>query len=365
MLICISKMHMLVEVTMVSGWHGLTMFSVKYIDDVSFTDENWQAYYSLMELLHDKYQGRFARSHWQDFKRVHLEFIKSEECFHRFTVFDNDKITGWASLRILNKGTPQQVAYFMCDAAYNVIPKGVARVVADELVRLMPQYDCKSAAFMALAERIARVGDIWGVEKLGQINRFRLYRDKANDGVIEQWLNEIPAANPDLRIEFYEAVPEEYVDEYAETFTLFLNEMPAERHRSEPYHLSPDMVRRQTEFRKTVNEFQCTYLLLDRDNRIVGHSNVAISGRDSTDAYQAMTGVVSQYRGRGLSKWLKAAIYKKIGERFPDNKMMTSDMRAVNKPIQAVNARMGFVLKSRGGEYEISPEQLRRFLDEK
>ena len=341
------------------------MFSVKHIDDPSFTDDNWQGYYTLMELLHDKYRGRFARSNWQDFKRVHLEFIRNEECFRRFTVFDNDKITGWASLRVLNKGTLQQVAYFMCDAAYDEIPEGFSRAMAAELVRIMPQHDCKSAAFMALAERIARVGDVWGVEKLGQINRFRLYRDKANDALMEKWLQEIPAENPDLRIEFHEAVPEEYVEQYAETFTQFLNEMPAERRRSEPYHLSPASVRRQIEFRKTVNEFQCTYLLLDQDNRIVGHSNVAISGRDSTDAYQAMTGVIDKYRGRGLSKWLKAAIYRKIGERFPDNRMMTSDMRAVNKPIQAVNAQMGFVLESRGGEYEIGLERLRRFLDEK
>lgn len=95
---------------------------------------------------------------------------------------------------------------------------------------------------------------------------------------------------------------------------------------------------------------------------MIGHSNALIAEADPSDAYQAVTGVNREYRGCGLSRWLKAALFFKVGEDFPANKTMTTVMRATNAPIQKVNAEMGYALQSSGYEFDVTAEGLRRYL---
>jgi len=95
---------------------------------------------------------------------------------------------------------------------------------------------------------------------------------------------------------------------------------------------------------------------------MIGHSNAVIVEDDPSDVFQAMTGVNREYRGRGLSRWLKALLFFKVGADFPANKTMTTIMRAANAPIQKVNAEMGYVPLSSGHEFDLSADGLRRFL---
>ena len=92
---------------------------------------------------------------------------------------------------------------------------------------------------------------------------------------------------------------------------------------------------------------------------MIGHSNASISGPHPKDVYQSLTGIASGHRGQGLSRWLKAALFKKVVEDFPTLESLTTDMRAVNEPIQKVNAQIGYELLSQGHEYRIEISALR------
>jgi len=179
---------------------------------------------------------------------------------------------------------------------------------------------------------------------------------------MKQWLDTVPRANPDLRLEFFDSVPDEYLASHTSLFVQFIRDMPTEREQETPFYMDNEEAKRQAEWHRQNNIFLYTYALFDQDNNMVAHTNASIDSSDPKDVYQSMTGVERKYRGRGLSKWLKAALFIKVGEDFPENEMMTTDMRAVHKPIQKVNAQMGYVLESQGNEYVIDLESLHRFL---
>jgi hypothetical protein len=141
-----------------------------------------------------------------------------------------------------------------------------------------------------------------------------------------------------------------------------MREMPTERKTQKQFKMTVDEVKQDLEWRRKNNMYVYTYTLFDINGTMIGHTNAMINGNDPSDAYQAMTGVNREYRGRGLSRWLKAALFFKVGEDFSSNETMTTDMRATNVPIQKVNAEMGYSLISSGYEFEISVEGLSKFL---
>jgi GNAT superfamily N-acetyltransferase len=197
---------------------------------------------------------------------------------------------------------------------------------------------------------------------LNILNRFQLERISAHKDLIDNWLQEFPTRYPSLRLEFHKVIPDKYLVRYAELFTQFLNEMPRERDRGRKYNISPEILRNLDEWRRKNDRFLYIFTLHDDRDNMIGFTNAMVAGHDPSNVYQAMTGVISEYRGKGLSKWLKAALFRKIGEDFPDNEFMTTDMRAVNYPIQKVNEQMGYKLISEGAEYNVSLDNLTQSL---
>jgi hypothetical protein len=135
--------------------------------------------------------------------------------------------------------------------------------------------------------------------------------------------------------------------------------MPQEREEELPFVLDRNNLRRFEETRRAARSHLYTVALLDETGTMIGHSNAFISDSNPEDVYQAMTGIDRAFRGRGLSRWLKAALFTKVGGDFPANVSFTTDMRAVNEPILRVNAQMGYELQSSGHEYRIELDRLR------
>ncbi len=338
------------------------MLRVLYLDYRSFDDECWVKHYDLLSKLRQDHGCRYSESGWQEFRDRVLAFMETTPDYYRFVVLDSERIMAWAEVRIRHAGTDLQGAYFLYDGLFDKVPRELASTIGTEVARYLEQYTLSSAFSMLSSQRLADMPRLWGGTELNRIDRFLLKREKANREVIERWLEKYPRENPNLRLEFCKTIPERHLERYAATFTDFLREMPDSSNRGMPFLMDAEDVRKQEKLRNKSNSYVYTYLLLDQDDALLGHTNGFISGADPKDVYQAMTGVVSDYRGRGLSKWLKASLFMKIGEEFPENEIFTTDMRAANAPIQAVNTQMGYELDCQGSEFEIGLESLQAFL---
>ncbi|MCK4572908.1 MAG: hypothetical protein KAU36_00990 [candidate division Zixibacteria bacterium] len=340
------------------------MYKVIHIRNAAFSEEHWRSYFDLLVKIKVRFKTMLSSRSWEQMRDRVASFCEMDEGFHPMVVSDGDEIIGWGQLWVRDTDAPEPAGDISLDAYYDEIPRKFVHRVASEIEPLMKHHGCIRAHSMTESQRISDAIRMWRPRELNRVDRFRLYRKKANLEAIDHWLKTIPAANSDLRLELFDPVPEEHLPAYVETFERFINEMPTEREELQPYRITIESARKQTEWRQKNNVHLYTYALLNQQDNLVAHSNASINELNPADVYQAITGVLEEYRGRGIAKWLKAALFRKIGEDFPANESMTTDMRAVNEPIQAVNRQMGYVLESQGNEFETSVNDLSRWLQE-
>ncbi len=338
------------------------MLTVYDITDPKFTDRHWQGYYDMVVEAHRKYGSLLTLTGWEIMKSTYLSYARMEKYFVRLVVFEGEKAVGWVILTVKNLNTPEQITYMAQDSLYEKIPVEFANALVPSLEKFMIKYNCKNLSLMSNCQRTSDFGLLLGGTIISRLDRFRLDRKGANHRLINNWLEEIPKNNPELNLLHCKEIPGKYYERFAILFTTFLNDMPKENPNPRPFCITEEDLRHQEKWRRENKHSMYISMLLDKSDNIIGFSKAPVNCESTEYIYQSMTGVISAYRGRGLSKWLKAALFKKLGEEYPENKYLTTDMRAVNKPIQRVNEQMGYKMVSRGHEIEISLENIKAFM---
>src|SRR3989442_14943213 len=94
-----------------------------------------------------------------------------------------------------------------------------------------------------------------------------------------------------------------------------------------------------------------TMLTREPDGVISGVTDMEYMPYRPTLVQQDFTGVRPDARGRGLGKWLKAAMLLHIHELYPDAEWITTGNAGSNAPMLAINKKMGFKQFRAGSEY--------------
>lgn len=262
----------------------------------------------------------------------------------------------------MNYGTPGQMALLEFDALHDAIPDRLTRTAGRWYFDQMNEHDCSKALIISVDKRITAFARNLNSKQLNRFDDYILRTENVNMGVIEEWLRTIPEQNKDLRLEFHCGVPEEHIPALAGLLTETLGDMPEERDSDIPSHADPDEMRKTERWRRENGIPIYICLLFNDKNEMVALSNVDVDLSNTGEIEQKMTGVTRAYRGRGLSKWLKAEMFLRLRKEFPENKTIVTNMRAVNKPIQKVNAQMGFELEREGFEFQVTMEGLEKYL---
>jgi GNAT superfamily N-acetyltransferase len=73
---------------------------------------------------------------------------------------------------------------------------------------------------------------------------------------------------------------------------------------------------------------------------------------------QQFTGVRLAAQGRGIGKWLKAAMLEHLREAHRDTVYVTTENARSNAPMLAINHRLGFRLHRSSVDYQITRDAL-------
>jgi len=90
---------------------------------------------------------------------------------------------------------------------------------------------------------------------------------------------------------------------------------------------------------------------------------VFLSLKRPQEMYQHMTGVMERYRGLGLSKWLKAAMYKKLISDFPELEKIVTWTHPDNHPSKELSKQMGYKMRSIEKKYLIDRANIVQYLN--
>src|ERR1700682_2868350 len=183
--------------------------------------------------------------------------------------------------------------------------------------------------------------------------------------MIERWIDEGPKRSPQTRLEIYEGpLPEPMMADYAPQLSSMLNTIPFENLDHGEIVVTPDHMREWYAQLEISNERLITILTREPDGVISSITDTGWAPHRPSIIQQRFTGVRPDARGRGLGKWIKAAMLARIRELYPKAEWVSTENAASNVPMLAINKKLGLHNSAAGAEYQISRDGLAKRLKE-
>ncbi|HEV2477976.1 MAG TPA: GNAT family N-acetyltransferase [Candidatus Dormibacteraeota bacterium] len=237
--------------------------------------------------------------------------------------------------------------------------KGVGSLWLGVLARVMDEHGCTVAGFRAdHREGHAFLEWLGAKPKLTEIES-RLEMAGVDWPMVERWVHEGQQRSPQTRLEIFDGpLPEEMWPDFAAQRTALLNTMPFEDLELGDIIVTPDRIREWNEQFALVGMVFHTALTREPDGTISGMTDVEWAPYTRTHIQQQFTGVLPSARGRGIGKWLKAAMLLHVRELYPDAEWVATGNAHSNAPMLKINLDLGFKPYRTGVEYQITRDEL-------
>ena len=137
-----------------------------------------------------------------------------------------------------------------------------------------------------------------------------------------------------------------------------LNTMPFEHLDHGEIVVTPEKMRDFYERLELSGEVQHTVVTREPDGTISGITDITWAPYRSAFIEQRFTGVRPEARGRGLGKWIKAAMLLHIRDLYPGTRWIATGNARSNAPMLKINRALGFKPYRTGNEYQIIRDRL-------
>ena len=173
-------------------------------------------------------------------------------------------------------------------------------------------------------------------------NNYILAKTDIDMAMLKETAAALQAKNNDLRMVYTDVLPEEHIEPYCNLFNELQESMPDVAEEGfVQYVESPEKVRGRIKSNAQHNRTHHCYMIFNANNEMIAQSNVAVNNNDPRFPYQFLIGVTGRYRGRGLGKWLYAAMYQKLSAEVDFEKVHIVH-HPTNKHIIAISEWVGY-----------------------
>lgn len=187
----------------------------------------------------------------------------------------------------------------------------------------------------------------------------RLDLSQVDWAMVERWVTEGQERSPETRVEIYDGrLPNELVPDFAAQRTALLNTMPFENLDLGKIIVTPEKVAEWEARAQLTQTVWHNVMARQADGTITGMTDVEWTPYGRKQIQQQFTGVLPAARGRGIGKWLKAAMLLHLRELYPDAQWIITDNAHTNAPMLKINAELGFKPFRRSVSYQMSRAQL-------
>jgi len=193
-------------------------------------------------------------------------------------------------------------------------------------------------------------------------NRLRLA--DVDWSMVRRWVEEGERRSPETRLEVYDGpMPDSMLDEYAPQLSGLLNTIPFEELDHGEIVITPATMREWFARMAATGSTMHTILTREPDGSMSGMTDVSYTRHQPTLIHQMFTGVRPDARGRGLGKWLKAAMLEKIHADYPNVEWWITGNAESNAPMLSINRRLGFKQYRAGAQYQVSRDRLAEIVE--
>jgi GNAT superfamily N-acetyltransferase len=237
--------------------------------------------------------------------------------------------------------------------------QGIGSGWIPELVQLMERYGAR----LLTVDTHDETGHAF-LRRLGGEPRYseaesRLDLREVDWDMVAGWVREGEARSPGTHMELYpNRLPEERREEFTRVSTELLNTMPFEGLDHGDIVQTTDTL---NEWYGRLDMFGSQHhvcLTRESDGTISGMTDVVKHLYEPGFVHQFFTGVRPSARGRGLGKWLKAAMLMHVRAVHPETIFITTENAGSNASMLAINHAMGFRRFRVSSTYQMGLQEL-------
>jgi GNAT superfamily N-acetyltransferase len=146
--------------------------------------------------------------------------------------------------------------------------------------------------------------------------------------------------------------------DFSSQLSSMLNTMPFEDLDHGEIIITPAMMTEWYAQLELSHEVQTTVITREADGVISGITDTTWAPFRRKIIHQMFTGVRPSARGRGIGKWIKAAMLLHLRELYPDAEWVATENAGSNEPMLKINRTLGFKPYRNGTAYQMSLEAL-------
>lgn len=232
------------------------------------------------------------------------------------------------------------------------------------IVQLMKERSCTTANFYSEHEPGHAFLKWLGAEAKMTDVESRLDLRAVDWAMVERWVAEGRSRSPQTTLHVYDgALPDDMLADFAPQLSRLLNTMPFEDLDHGVIVVTPEEMKHWTARMEAVGEKVHTVLTREPDGTMSAMTDVTWGRHRPHLVMQQFTGVSPEVRGRGIGKWIKAAMLLHIRELYPDARWIATENAGSNAPMRAINRMLGFQQYRVGTTYQVKLDRLVEKLD--
>jgi GNAT superfamily N-acetyltransferase len=191
----------------------------------------------------------------------------------------------------------------------------------------------------------------------------RLVLDQVDWDMVEEWVTEGPSRSPKTTLRFSgNYLDDDLIEEFCEMANEVSNQEPRGDLDLGDEFFTPEILRERVDSLVDAGVSLHRAITVEADGRISGYTVMGYHPSEATLIRQYGTGVREIYRGRGLGKWVKAAMLLRVREEIPKVKVVITGNATINAPMLSINDRLGFRPYKDGIEVQMPLEEVENFL---
>ena len=177
--------------------------------------------------------------------------------------------------------------------------------------------------------------------------------------MMQAWVDQRMERAADVTlVHFGDHCPDELLESYAESRAA-MNDIPLDDIEMNAWTIDTDDVREEEDAHRALGHVAINTFAIDPDGGPVGHTTLHINPMRPDASWQWDTVVLERHRNRGVGRWLKAAMWQRLREEFPEvGRLMTGNAES-NDPMLAINVAMGFTERQVYGAWQTDIATLR------